>query len=113
MSKLDVILLPIQGNPVTTVWLPQSRQLDGLQVRPLYGSQIDRAVKTYGEAQGLTQFRHLGVFTRLGLVAWIAWVQPGEAPKGLQAVPVSEAARLSGIGPIVQDIQRKLAEARR
>lgn len=114
MNIQKVVVLPIQHNPISRVWLPSNRHLDGLLALPMHGGgedvreQIARKVASWGVPLNVRQ-----AATYDGMAVWVCWIAPGTAPAGLEEVPVGVALRHAMLGPLVADIRQRLGRRSR
>lgn len=104
MSHPEVIVLPCQGTPVHTVWLPRDGEPAGLMV-DVQHRDVPRSVIRTVKAMGLDARVHpVRLFPRLNVSSWICWVAGGKNPPNLVATPVSVVLNHELFGPIIRAV---------
>jgi hypothetical protein len=106
MTVPNTIVLLAQGNPVTRLWLPRSRDLSELTVTIRAGDNGSEPIRRKVVSLGLTPVvRVVGRARGVDLQIWVNWVQQGETPQGFDAVRVAEALTDATFGPAVRALQ--------
>jgi hypothetical protein len=113
MSRLPIVLLPAQGNPVTRVWLPPSRRLNDLVAESQLSDSAADSVRRKAVSLGVTPLIRLVPRPHdVEAVVWVNWVKPGEAPRGYEELPVAAALADANCGPLVRALVDALARPR-
>lgn len=108
----DILVLPVtEGDRLSEVWLPQSRDLAAMLVRVPATWTPARCALHRAESLGLSsgRVRTVGVCSELGAISvYVCWVPKGGQPMGLQPVSVDEALE-TFFGPVIRMLQQRLA----
>jgi len=104
----DVLVLPVQGDPLTRVWVPKSREQSGLKAEIKLSDTGSSAAHRRRAALGLTAGVRIVCVLPDNSQLWVAWVLPGETPQGFDELTAAEAAD-STFGPLVRKVQEALA----
>ncbi len=100
-----LVLLPCQGEPLSRVWLPPSRQPRELVVRTRTSDTVEGALRRRAVELGLTPvLRSLAAF-EIDVHVWICWVKPGEHPAGLVEVSAESLSEDAVFGRMIRKIR--------
>ncbi len=110
MNAPKVVVLFVRGNPLATVWLPSDRALEGVTVEALPGETMTETARRWAKVKVLAPVIRLVSLPReLGSGDMcISWVQDGQSPHGLEAVPFEAALVDVAFGPYVEAIADEL-----